>query len=127
MTGGANQAFALLALALCDPGDRAVLFAPYYFSHLVALQIAQAEVVKGRWDPATWLPDVEVGREGGREGEGEGGREGGRDGGKRRRRSAFRYEERDVKKRSDTFSDNIICLRLPNVRAPGCFAVRMYE
>ncbi|TFJ81444.1 hypothetical protein NSK_007405 [Nannochloropsis salina CCMP1776] len=59
VTGGANQAFALLALALCDPGDRAVLFAPYYFSHLVALQIAQAEVVKGRWDPATWLPDVE--------------------------------------------------------------------
>ena len=26
-------------LALCDAGDEVVLFAPYYFSHLVALQM----------------------------------------------------------------------------------------
>ena len=72
VTAGANQAFSLLALALCDPGDEAVLLAPYYFSHLVALQIAQAKVIEGKWDPTTMLPDVEVEREGGREG----GREG---------------------------------------------------
>lgn len=59
VTAGANQAFSLLALALCDPGDTAVLLAPYYFSHLVALQIAQAKVVEGKWDPTTLLPDVE--------------------------------------------------------------------
>jgi len=68
VTAGANQAFSLLALALCDPGDEAVLLAPYYFSHLVALQIAQAKVIEGKWDPTTMLPDVEVGREGWREG-----------------------------------------------------------
>jgi len=68
VTAGANQAFSLLALALCDPGDEAVLLAPYYFSHLVALQIAEAKVIEGKWDATTMLPDVEVGREGGREG-----------------------------------------------------------
>lgn len=77
VTAGANQAFSLLALALCDPGDTAVLLAPYYFSHLVALQIAQAKVVEGKWDPTTLLPDVDVGREGGKDG-GKGGRRSGR-------------------------------------------------
>ena len=39
VTCGANQAFAHAMLALCDAGDEVVLFAPYYFSHLVALQM----------------------------------------------------------------------------------------
>ena len=39
VTCGANQAFAHAMLALCDAADEVVLFAPYYFSHLVALQM----------------------------------------------------------------------------------------
>jgi aspartate/methionine/tyrosine aminotransferase len=36
-----RQAMTNVALAICDPGDEVVLVAPYYFSHLLALQIAQ--------------------------------------------------------------------------------------
>ena len=39
VTSGANQAFAHALLAVTDPGDAVVLFRPYYFSHLVALQL----------------------------------------------------------------------------------------
>jgi aspartate/methionine/tyrosine aminotransferase len=39
VTPGANQAYAAALLAVCDPGDEVVLFAPYYFSHLVAIQL----------------------------------------------------------------------------------------
>lgn len=37
VTAGANQAFANLVVALLDAEDRAVLFAPYYFNHHMAL------------------------------------------------------------------------------------------
>ena len=62
VTAGANQAFSNVALALVDPGDEVVLCAPYYFSHLVALQIAQANIKTCRWDPETLLPDLQVRR-----------------------------------------------------------------
>ena len=39
VTAGANQAFVNLVLALLDPQDAAVLFAPYYFNHMMALQV----------------------------------------------------------------------------------------
>ena len=39
VTNGANQAYVSTLLALCDPGDEVVLFRPYYFSHLVAIQL----------------------------------------------------------------------------------------
>ena len=39
VTQGANQAFMNLAIGLLDPGDACVLFAPYYFNHLMALQM----------------------------------------------------------------------------------------
>ncbi len=39
VTAGANQAFVNVVLALCDAGDEVVLFAPYYFNHLMALQV----------------------------------------------------------------------------------------
>lgn len=39
VTAGANQAFVNLVLALCDASDRVALFAPYYFNHLMALQM----------------------------------------------------------------------------------------
>lgn len=55
-----HQAFSHVALALCDPGDEAVLLAPYYFSHRLALQIAQAAVRCCKWDPASLLPDLRV-------------------------------------------------------------------
>ena len=60
VTAGANQAFSNVALALCDPGDEAIILTPYYFSHVLALQIAQAHVTTCRWDPSTMLPDVKV-------------------------------------------------------------------
>ena len=61
-----HQAFSHVALALCDPGDEAILLAPYYFSHKLALQIAQATVRTCNWDPHTLLPDLQVGRRRGR-------------------------------------------------------------
>ncbi|KAL3921133.1 MAG: hypothetical protein SGPRY_005006, partial [Prymnesium sp.] len=39
VTAGANQAYANLVLALTDAGDAALLFRPYYFNHLMALQM----------------------------------------------------------------------------------------
>jgi aspartate/methionine/tyrosine aminotransferase len=39
VTSGANQAFVNVVLALCDASDRVVLFVPYYFNHIMALQM----------------------------------------------------------------------------------------
>ena len=39
--------------------DAAVLFPPYYFNAKMAVQLAGAEVVLGRSDPGTWLPDAD--------------------------------------------------------------------
>ena len=39
VTAGANQAYTNLVLSLLDAGDAAVLFRPYYFNHLMALQM----------------------------------------------------------------------------------------
>ena len=39
MTAGANQAFTNVAVALLDASDKAVLFSPYYFNHLMAVQV----------------------------------------------------------------------------------------
>ena len=39
ITSGANQAFVNVVLALVDASDRVVLFSPYYFNHLMALQV----------------------------------------------------------------------------------------
>lgn len=39
---GANQAFVNIVLTLLDADDRAVLFWPYYFNHLMALQVRGA-------------------------------------------------------------------------------------
>ena len=42
VTAGANQALASLMLTLLDPGDKAVIFKPYYFNALMALQVRVA-------------------------------------------------------------------------------------
>lgn len=39
VTAGANQAYTNLVLTLLDAGDAAALFRPYYFNHLMALQM----------------------------------------------------------------------------------------
>jgi len=39
VTAGANMAFVNVAMCLCNPGDTAILFKPYYFSHRVALEL----------------------------------------------------------------------------------------
>ena len=59
VTPGANQAFAHTMLALCDPGDEAILFRPYYFSHLVALQLLGVKPVFVDSDVRTGLPDLD--------------------------------------------------------------------
>ena len=47
VTAGANQAYTNVVLALLDAGDAAVLYRPYYFNHLMALQMtgSAAEVL----------------------------------------------------------------------------------
>lgn len=39
VTAGANQGFTNAVLALLDAEDSVVLFAPYYFNHLMAVQV----------------------------------------------------------------------------------------
>eukprot|EP00878_Enallax_costatus_P041090 GHUV01047554.1.p1 GENE.GHUV01047554.1~~GHUV01047554.1.p1 ORF type:complete len:219 (+),score=49.79 GHUV01047554.1:1038-1694(+) len=39
VTNGANQAFVNIMLTLVDSSDKVVLFTPYYFNHLMALQM----------------------------------------------------------------------------------------
>ena len=39
VTAGANQAYTNVVLTLMDAGDAAMLFRPYYFNHLMALQV----------------------------------------------------------------------------------------
>lgn len=61
------QAYTNTVLALTDEGDRCVLFAPYYFNHLMAHQMTggSASVILGPCDPKTLHPDLdwlEVGR-----------------------------------------------------------------
>jgi aspartate/methionine/tyrosine aminotransferase len=60
VTAGANQAFTNVVLALLDAADRAVLFAPYYFNHLMALQMSGggAGVVLGPREEASGHPDL---------------------------------------------------------------------
>ena len=45
VTAGANQGYTNLVLSLLDAGDAAVLFRPYYFNHLMALQMTGSEIV----------------------------------------------------------------------------------
>ena len=40
VTAGSNMAFHAIAQVLCDPGDEVILPLPYYFNHLMAIQLA---------------------------------------------------------------------------------------
>ena len=61
VTAGANQAFANVVLSCLDASDAAVLFAPYYFNHLMMLTgsgIPRENVLVGPRD-ASMLPDLD--------------------------------------------------------------------
>ncbi|KAK9815338.1 hypothetical protein WJX72_001946 [[Myrmecia] bisecta] len=61
VTAGANQAFTNVLLTLMDASDRIVLFTPYYFNHLMAVQMTGGahNVVYGECDKQTWHPDLD--------------------------------------------------------------------
>ncbi|KAG2496482.1 hypothetical protein HYH03_005308 [Edaphochlamys debaryana] len=61
VTPGCNQAFLNALLALCDVEDRVVLFKPYYFDHLMAMQMTGSadRVVIGSTHPDTLRPDLD--------------------------------------------------------------------
>lgn len=40
VTAGSNMAFQILMQVLCDPGDEVILPAPWYFNHVMAVQLA---------------------------------------------------------------------------------------
>ena len=44
VTSGSNQAYANLVLSLLDESDAAIVFRPYYFNHMMALQMVGANV-----------------------------------------------------------------------------------
>ncbi|QDZ23897.1 pyridoxal phosphate-dependent transferase [Chloropicon primus] len=60
VTTGANQAFMNALLSVADSNDNVVLFVPYYFNHLMALQMTEGGpgVDLGPCDPQTMLPDL---------------------------------------------------------------------
>ena len=60
VTAGANQAYTNVVLSLLDAGDPCMLFRPYYFNHLMALQMTGSapEVLLPPSTPEL-LPDVE--------------------------------------------------------------------
>lgn len=60
VTAGANQAFVNLVLALCDPGDSVVMFAPYYFNAYMSFQMTGiTDILVGPGDPKTLHPDAD--------------------------------------------------------------------
>jgi len=60
VTCGANQAFANLVVSLSDHDDAVIMFPPYYFNHLMAVQMTggSLSVELGACDHNTMLPDV---------------------------------------------------------------------
>ena len=56
ITAGANQAFCLAALALCQPGDQIILPVPYYFNHDMWLRMNGIEPIHLQCDEQM-LPD----------------------------------------------------------------------
>lgn len=61
VTAGANQALASLMLTLLDPSDRTVMFKPYYFNALMAVQMTggASTMVFGPCDPDSFHPDLD--------------------------------------------------------------------
>jgi len=45
VTSGCNQAFFELLIALCDPSDEVIVLVPYYFNHMMAMQLLNVSPV----------------------------------------------------------------------------------
>jgi aspartate/methionine/tyrosine aminotransferase len=56
-TTGANQAYVHALLATCSPGDAALVFAPYHFTHVVSLLLLGIRPHVVACDPTTLPPD----------------------------------------------------------------------
>jgi aspartate/methionine/tyrosine aminotransferase len=56
ITTGSNMAFQALAQAICDPGSEVILPLPYYFNHVMAVQLAGGVAVPVAAGP---IPDPE--------------------------------------------------------------------
>jgi katanin p60 ATPase-containing subunit A1 len=60
VTAGANQAFVNIVLALCDPGDSVIMFAPYYFNAYMSFQMTGVtNILVGPGSPKTLYPDAD--------------------------------------------------------------------
>ncbi len=61
VTSGANQAYMNCVLTLLDPDDQSVVFAPYYFNHVMALQLTLSSTENILIGPTTdqGKPDTE--------------------------------------------------------------------
>lgn len=60
VTAGANQGFNNLALTVCDAGDKAVLVAPFFFSHKLSLQMNDVEVSVCPFNTKTLAPNFDA-------------------------------------------------------------------
>mmetsp|Transcript_31298 Transcript_31298/g.120802 ORF Transcript_31298/g.120802 Transcript_31298/m.120802 type:complete len:289 (+) Transcript_31298:297-1163(+) len=60
VTAGANQAFVNVLLSITDVGDEVILTKPYYFSHLVALQLCGVVPVMANSDPELKPDPIEI-------------------------------------------------------------------
>eukprot|EP00043_Microstomoeca_roanoka_P017350 m.180886 g.180886 ORF g.180886 m.180886 type:complete len:387 (+) comp16620_c2_seq2:60-1220(+) len=58
VTAGANQAFMNIVLTLCDAHAEVVLFKPYYFNHLMALQMTGCNISFCPRAADTFAPDL---------------------------------------------------------------------
>ncbi len=56
-TAGCNQAFCIVASALCEPGDEMIIPVPYYFNHFMWLELDGVRPVLCPTDPTTFVPD----------------------------------------------------------------------
>lgn len=60
ITCGGNQAFMSVVMTICDVGDEVIIFTPYYFNHLMALQLINAKAVLAPCRPDDLTPDLSV-------------------------------------------------------------------
>jgi aspartate/methionine/tyrosine aminotransferase len=58
ITAGANQGFLNAALAITEPGDEMILLTPYYFNHVMALQLANCNPIISQTN-TDYQPDLD--------------------------------------------------------------------
>jgi aspartate/methionine/tyrosine aminotransferase len=60
VTAGSNQAFVNIILSICSPGDEVIMFMPYYFNHVMAVQLASAQPVFAPCRDDDMQPDIDA-------------------------------------------------------------------